>query len=480
MKESMKVLLVLFTRYPRPGLSKTRLIPAFGPEKAADIQRKMTEHVTKMMRDGKAVLEQPALMARNFRVNLEARITDDSLDVARRWLSVSCKQQGAGDLGEKMARAMNEGFASGYDIVAVMGGDCPELAGNNIAQAVQSAAEKGAGLIPAADGGYCLFALRKQPSKCVSRVFENIEWSTGSVCATQARNLAEQGIGVEILATLSDVDEPADVAVWERVNAAWSGAIAGVSIIIPTLNEACDLEVTIRAARKYFAQEDPGCSLEFIVVDGGSNDETCARAKAYGCKVVTSERGRAAQLEAGVKVAQFEALLFLHADTQLVYKNSQKESIRKVLEKEGRTWGAFAFKLDACLMGDDEKRQGLRNLTSELVCGLYSFNTRLRVRLQKNPFGDQAIFCRKALFQSLNEFSGATFMEDVLFVERAKRVAKFVSLDSYACTSPRRYYAYGFWRTMRANRGALARLRAQKSLKNIKIEYQKYLKRTGN
>ena len=37
--------LILFTRYPEPGTTKTRLIPQLGPRGAADIQRQMTEHI---------------------------------------------------------------------------------------------------------------------------------------------------------------------------------------------------------------------------------------------------------------------------------------------------------------------------------------------------------------------------------------------------------------------------------------------------
>ena len=36
---------MLFTRYPEPGTTKTRLIEALGPEGAADLQRQMTEQV---------------------------------------------------------------------------------------------------------------------------------------------------------------------------------------------------------------------------------------------------------------------------------------------------------------------------------------------------------------------------------------------------------------------------------------------------
>jgi glycosyltransferase A (GT-A) superfamily protein (DUF2064 family) len=34
--------LIVFTRYPEPGTTQTRLIPVLGPEGAAELQRRMT------------------------------------------------------------------------------------------------------------------------------------------------------------------------------------------------------------------------------------------------------------------------------------------------------------------------------------------------------------------------------------------------------------------------------------------------------
>ena len=47
--------LIVFTRYPEPGKSKTRLIPALGPEGAADLHRQMCEHTLSWARRGAIV-----------------------------------------------------------------------------------------------------------------------------------------------------------------------------------------------------------------------------------------------------------------------------------------------------------------------------------------------------------------------------------------------------------------------------------------
>ena len=41
---------IVFTRYPIPGETKTRLITALGEEGAADLHRQMTEHVVEILR----------------------------------------------------------------------------------------------------------------------------------------------------------------------------------------------------------------------------------------------------------------------------------------------------------------------------------------------------------------------------------------------------------------------------------------------
>ena len=46
----MSSLLILFTRYPIPGKTKTRLIPALGEQAAADLSREMTEHTLAAVR----------------------------------------------------------------------------------------------------------------------------------------------------------------------------------------------------------------------------------------------------------------------------------------------------------------------------------------------------------------------------------------------------------------------------------------------
>src|SRR5574341_209471 len=83
-----------------------------------------------------------------------------------------------------------------------------------------------------------------------------------------------------------------------------------VSVIVPVLNEESSIGATLQALMKLAPQEA-------IVVDGGSSDRTREIAARFGVKVVSSERGRARQMNRGARQAGGDVLLFLHADTRL-------------------------------------------------------------------------------------------------------------------------------------------------------------------
>lgn len=472
-KPNIKALCVLITRVPKAGQAKTRLIPALGSEGAADVQRDLSSHVATMMKHAAVLSAQRGYdSAKVMDLKLQARIVGGSVDEATSWLDMECLEQGPGDLGQRMARALDEGFESGFDVVAVLGGDCPELDGARIRSALGAAQEKGAAIIPACDGGYCLLALRRSAVQSVENLFAGMIWSTEEVCARQIERLRFQGIEPCVLDACADIDEPEDLSKWHEIKRKWHGAIESLSVIIPTHNEAQNLPRCLEAARAYFGQRNPDICVEYIVVDGESSDETVNIVQSLGCKVIQSERGRAVQMNAGARASLSDALLFLHADTLLRMSDVQgkPETLVDLLNDPHCAVGAFTFSFD---------KTGC-SLRERILATLYERNTRKRVQRFANPYGDQALFCRRATFQSLGGWGTSPLMEDILFVDRARAVGEVGSLADVALTSTRRYREHGFLKTMMANRRAAYALYHGVPLGDIAHAYQARFKRNGN
>ncbi len=86
-----------------------------------------------------------------------------------------------------------------------------------------------------------------------------------------------------------------------------------VAIVIPALNEQAALPALV----ENIAALDPA-PHEVILVDGGSEDQTCALARAAGWTVLQSPSpGRGPQVNHGVATANSDLVCVLHADTHL-------------------------------------------------------------------------------------------------------------------------------------------------------------------
>ena len=85
-----------------------------------------------------------------------------------------------------------------------------------------------------------------------------------------------------------------------------------ISILIPAYNETERIGATISAALRISVEE----SIEIVVVDDGSQDDTAKRAEAAGADVVIRQtnQGKGGALNTALKHANGEILLLLDAD----------------------------------------------------------------------------------------------------------------------------------------------------------------------
>lgn len=194
-----------------------------------------------------------------------------------------------------------------------------------------------------------------------------------------------------------------------------------ITVIIPALNEAERIAQAIESAR---AAGEGGWGCEIIVVDGGSDDETLARA-AGADLCLSAPKGRAAQQNAGAAAAHGSILLFLHADCRL--EPGALEAVQACLIDERVVGGCFRQSIDAA---------GLR-------FRLLERGNALRVRALKWAYGDQGIFVRREVFEQIGGFPEVRLMEDLLLMKKLKRAGRFRLIDARLRVSPRRWRQAG-------------------------------------
>ncbi|NEO53416.1 MAG: glycosyltransferase [Okeania sp. SIO3B5] len=191
--------LIIFTRYPEPGKTKTRLIPALGAEGAANLQRQMTETTVKKANK----------LFDFISLSVEVRFVGGDLQLMKNWLGSDLKyqEQGIGDLGERMARAFQSAFNRGMKSAIIIGIDCPSLTPEIILQAFTKLTQSDVIIGPATDGGYYLIGLRK----ITPELFQGINWGTSEVLSKTVAIAQSLKLAINYLPKLSDIDRPEDL-----------------------------------------------------------------------------------------------------------------------------------------------------------------------------------------------------------------------------------------------------------------------------
>ncbi len=203
-----------------------------------------------------------------------------------------------------------------------------------------------------------------------------------------------------------------------------------ISVIIPVFGEG----VTISALIDHLVSIASGADIEIIVADGDARGSTIRMISQKGVTSITAPKGRAAQMNAAAKIARGDTLLFLHADTLL--PASALEEIRAVMASERYAGGAFD-------LGFADRRFIFR-----LTALLASF----KHRLTRVPYGDQAIFIRRSVFESLGGYADIPLMEDIDLMKRLKRARMKIRISrSRVKTSTRSWDTNGITYTILRN-----------------------------
>ena len=199
-----------------------------------------------------------------------------------------------------------------------------------------------------------------------------------------------------------------------------------VSVLVPTLDEAGELPRLLDHLAALHGR------WEVIVADGGSADATQRLAREHPSApcVIEQRGGRAAQLNAGARVASGDLLLFLHADSRL--PRDAYASLAGAWRETHIAGGNFALSFGG---GAFERTLG----------AVY--------RLQRHHgfyYGDSSVWVRRATFDALGGFREIAIMDDYDFVRRLERSGATRCLPGPATTSARRWRALGIPRTVLA------------------------------
>jgi rSAM/selenodomain-associated transferase 2 len=191
-----------------------------------------------------------------------------------------------------------------------------------------------------------------------------------------------------------------------------------VSVIIPALNEAQNIEKTIAAARRSYSSDE----VEIIVVDGGSTDGTPDMVPS-DVSVVQSPRGRAVQMNRGAAASSGDPLVFCHADSQI--PPGWREAVLEALARPGVSGGTFQTLILPA--------KGILHIRNHI---LFPANWRIM-------FGDQVQFMSRATFEQVGGFPEIPLMEDVEMSRTLHKAGKLVRIPLRVTTSSRRFLERG-------------------------------------
>ncbi|XP_056001123.1 uncharacterized protein LOC125655392 isoform X2 [Ostrea edulis] len=420
-KPQNKKVISVFTRYPSPGVTKTRLIPCLGEEAAAYAQRRMTEHILERIR---------AYCNKRRDTDLAVWYNGSSEDKMRFWLTPKVggynflyfNQQPPGGLGEKLREATLSGFRGNREYVVIVGSDIPGLTSDVMEEAFETL-EGGADMVlgQAEDGGYYLVGFSKKAAHKIGEVFEGMDWGTDQVFVQQCEKAKQLDLNLLILDTkLSDVDTKEDLPVLENALRLSRRELTdrNWSVIIPTMNEEDTIADTLQTVYKNCSSETK--IQEIIVSDGGSKDNTVQKVKDFSLKVnipvkvIHSQPGRGFQQKSAAEAATGDFLLFLHSDTRL--PRNFDISAESCLKTPGNVAGSFTWSVDT--QSDD-------SWFFKLQMKIVTYFTNKRIQMFEYPFGDNAIFTSRHVYEKIGGIKEVYLLEDVLMSSTLKSLGAF-------------------------------------------------------
>ncbi len=195
--------LIIFLRWPEPGMVKTRLAAAVGDTAACNIYKKMSLDLLEVCRNVKDIFD------------LHIFCNGADLSKFETWLGEEHHYhlQEGDDLGQKQINAFNKIFSLSYRNAVIIGSDCPAVDQTILRSSYNSLSKTEIPIGPTHDGGYYLLGL---PDHALpDKIFSDIHWSSQSVYPSISLNLRRQRLAITSLPTLHDVDTASDAEYYQ-------------------------------------------------------------------------------------------------------------------------------------------------------------------------------------------------------------------------------------------------------------------------
>ena len=422
--------LLLFTRLPILGKTKTRLVPRIGEEGALQIHWAMLKDFSalwkKLERKEKSV---SLLLFYDLPKGIAKEQWETALDCLKTLFpKASFQRQEGRDIFEKMENAFRYSFSKGSQFSYLVGADIPFMEEAHFHR-VFALGRKGRQVLGASlDEGYYGIGLQRRIEPellhaCFS--YQAVQENRTILAASSLRNsrsmpkgkarrpipkespfsytrkiLEKSKIPLSLLEKKRDVDEGQDLNAYRSMlpydkalrKSSFGEALAEnakISVIIPCYKEGRLVRRMEKQLRPYKKE------LEILFVDGGENHFSGEY------RVIQSEKGRAIQMNLGAEESSGDILFFLHCDSIL-----PKGFVKEIRE-------GIKHSLAGCL--------GIRFKNPSPLMGICSFISNHRVLDRKVMFGDQGIFVDRDCFFAMGEFPNLPLMEDYQFSLNLKK-----------------------------------------------------------
>ena len=441
--------LILFTRLPILGKTKTRLVPHIGEEGALQIHWAILKDFSALWKKLERKEKSVSLL---LFYDIPRSIAKEQWETALNCLKTlfpkaSFQRQEGKDIFDKMENAFLYSFSLGSSFSYLVGADIPFMEKAHF-QRVFALGRKGKQVLGASlDEGYYGIGLQRRIEPellhaCFS--YQAVQENRTILAASTLRKgrsmpegrairpvqkespfsytrkiLEKSSIPLSLMEKKRDVDEREDLNAYRSMlpydkglrQSSFGEALtenAKISLIIPCYKEGKLLRRIERQLRPY--KKD----LEILFVDGGENHFSGEY------RVIQSKKGRALQMNLGAEESSGDILFFLHCDSIL-----PKGFVREIRE-------GMKHSLAGCL--------GIRFKNPSPLMRICSFISNHRVLDRRVMFGDQGIFVDRNCFFAMGKFPVLPLMEDYQFSLNLKKQGILPSLaKKRIITSDRRF-----------------------------------------